>query len=66
MYPPKSQVVHDLAMACVNGVIQDKVLKENRSSAYGITDAGDLVIDAFLAYKMAWDMIFTQIDIKDE
>lgn len=65
MSPSKDQIVHDLAMACVNGVVQDKVLKENKMSSIGITSAGDFAIDVIMAYKEAWGMIYPQIDIKD-
>ena len=63
--PSKEQVVHDLAMACVNGIVQDKVIKENKRSDYGLTSATDIVIDVIMAYKDAWDMIYPQIDISD-
>ncbi|SHI24163.1 hypothetical protein SAMN02745823_03808 [Sporobacter termitidis DSM 10068] len=66
MGPTKDQIVHELAMACVNGIVHDKVLKENRESEYGITSIHDLVTDVILAYKEAYETIDPQIIITDD
>ena len=61
----KDEVVHDLAMACVNGVVTFKAMQE-ANDKYGSVSGGDFAIDAILAYKEAWAMIYPQIDIKDK
>lgn len=58
----KDQVVHDLAMACVNGVVQDYVIRENKDFNLGIS-ASDLAIEVITAYKDAWTMIHPQIEV---
>ena len=61
----KDEVVHDLAMACVNGVITFKAVQEAKDE-YAIVNGSDFALDAIMAYKEAWDMIYPQIDVKDE
>ena len=65
MQPSREQIVHDLAMACVNGVIQAKVMEEAKEASPYIT-AADLATEAIIAYKEAYDMIDIQIEITDE
>lgn len=67
MKPSKSEVVHDIAVACVNALLQDRVTKANREDPeFGIVSASDLAMDAILAYKEAYDMIEPQIQITDD
>ena len=61
----KDAVVHDLAMACVNGMVMSRVIQESKDddTNIGISyDAGDLAIDALLAYEKARDVISMSID----
>ena len=65
MEPSKEQVVHDLAMACVYGVIQSRVKEEYQSGCPIITAEG-LAVDAIVAYKEAYEAVDSQIEITDE
>ncbi len=65
MQPSRDQVVHDLAMACVYGVIQAKVTEECKES-YPVVTANDLAIDAAMAYKDAYETIDFHMQITDE
>lgn len=65
MQPSRNQVVHDLAMACVNGMIQAKVVADSKDTYPGIT-AADLATEAIMAYKEAYDMIAGCIQITDK
>lgn len=64
MEPSRDQVVHDLAMACVNGAIQAKVLADAKEE-YPCVTPTDLAFEAILAYKDAYGMIDSQIVITD-
>lgn len=65
MQPSRDQVVHDLAMACVSGMVQAKVLEDSKDSYPHIT-ASDLATEALMAYKEAYDMINVGIQITDK
>lgn len=65
MKPSKEQVVHDLTMACVNGMIQAKVIEDSKSE-FPCISASDLAAEAILAYKDAYDMINISIEITDK
>lgn len=61
----KDQMVHELAMACVNGMIMSRVMQESKDDETNIGvsyDGGDLALDALLAYKQASDVISVSID----
>lgn len=65
MQPSKEQVAHDLAMACVNGMVQAKVIEASKET-YPCITAADLATEAVIAYKEAYDMIGIQIEITDK
>lgn len=64
----KDQLIHELAMACVNGMVTARVLQESKDdeSNIGICyDGGDLALDALIAYKKAVDFISADLDDDD-
>lgn len=61
----KDSVVHDLAMACVHGVVMDKVMKENRDDFPCDLSAVSFSDDVMEAYKEAWALIYPYIDITE-
>lgn len=65
MQPSREQVVHDLAMACANGMIQAKVIEDSKET-YSCVTAADLAVEAIIAYKKAYEMIDLQIEITDD
>lgn len=61
----KEQIAHDLAMACVNGMMMSRVLQESKDDPDNIGvsySSGDLAINALMAYKEAYDIISTNSD----
>lgn len=64
MDPSRDQIVHDLTMACVNGIVQSKVLADSKED-YPCITADDLAVDAIMAYKDAYEMIDSQIVITE-
>lgn len=65
MEPSKDQVVHDLTIACVNGMIQAKVIEDSKNE-YPCLTASDLAAEAVCAYKDSYNMINMSIKINDK
>ena len=65
MEPSRDQVVHDLTIACVNGMIQAKVIEDSKGE-YPCLTASDRAAEAICAYKDAYDMINMGIKITDK
>lgn len=64
----KDQLIHELAMACVNGMVTARVLQESKDdeSNIGISyDSADLALDALIAYKKAVNIITLDLDEDD-
>lgn len=69
MLPSREQVVHDLTMACVSGMVMSRVIQESKDDPdnIGISyNAGDLAIDAVIAYENAYNTIDASIAIEDK
>lgn len=64
----KDQIVHDLAVACVNGIVHEQILKNNSTDIgleLGVTLAESLAVDVVMAYKSAWDEIYPMIEVTE-
>lgn len=56
MEPTREQIIHDLAMSCVSGIIQNMVIRQSKEIPDTLTTE-EIAREATSAYQDAWNLI---------